>query len=141
MKIDSKHAETVECQFDVYCKKIAHNVAKNIYEKEKKYNQYNVSLELNMEQVNKSCTWDCYKTETTHFQTHGYTVLIEDETIAKAIAKLPRKQRDVILLSFFTDLNNKKAATVIGISQSTLHHHKASALANLHKLIKTEELQ
>jgi len=141
MIVDSKHKKRVEQQFDAYCKKVVQNASRDICEKEKIYNKHNVSLEFNLTLANEVSTWDCYEPRITSFNVHGYTAFIEDETIAKAIAKLPQKQRDVILLAFFTHLKDAKIATMLGITPSTLHYHKTSALNSLHKSIKMGDLK
>jgi len=132
MKTIFKNEETIEHQFDAFCKKVLRNEARDIYGEIKRWNEKFISIaELTESQMENLQTYDSYETEHINFCTHGYTISIEDELLAKAVAHLPAKQRDVILLTFFLDRNDGEVAAIMGIAQSTLHYHKTKAFESL----------
>jgi RNA polymerase sigma-70 factor (sigma-E family) len=54
-------------------------------------------------------------------------------SVARAIAKLPPRQRAVVMLRFHADLTEAQTAQVLGISLGTVKSHTARALAALQK--------
>lgn len=60
---------------------------------------------------------------------------VEDPTewlaVQAALVRLPRRQREAIVVRYVLDLDEQHAAEVLGISQSTLHTHIKRALARL----------
>lgn len=57
--------------------------------------------------------------------------LAEREVMTRAVQRLPRRQREVIVLRFFIDLSVAEAAAALGITEGTVKSHTARALAQL----------
>jgi RNA polymerase sigma-70 factor (sigma-E family) len=53
------------------------------------------------------------------------------ETVAAALARLPRQQRAVLVLRYHADLTETATARALGLSVGTVKSHTARALANL----------
>ena len=137
--IDEK---TIEHQFISFCKAVLCNELRNIYAQEKRWLEKFISIdELTDMQMNSLSTYDRYETEYEIFHTHGHTIPIEDALLAEAVAYLPKKQQDVILLSFFLDRNEREIAILMGITQSTLHYHKTKALESLYQILTEVKLK
>lgn len=51
--------------------------------------------------------------------------------VQAALLRLPRRQREAIVVRYVLDLDEQHSAQVLGISQSTLHTHIKRALARL----------
>ena len=130
---------TTEHQFISFCKTVLRNEASNIRAEEKRWNNKFILLsELDEGGINELCicTYDFYEAESIIFHTHEYSIFIYDLLIAEAIAHLPNKrQQDVILLTFFLDLKDREVAKIINIAPSTLYYHKIKALAVLREFI------
>lgn len=140
MKMTSKNKAMTECQFNVFCKTVLRNEARNIYLEEKRWNKKFISIDdLTQEQVNRLGKCDRYETEMTHFNTQGCTVSIEDTSLASAILRLSKKQQDIILNSFFLEMKDVEIAQLMNIAKSTLHYHKERAVKELKKLIKEKD--
>ena len=131
--------ETIEYQFISFCKSVLRNEVRNIRAEERRWNKKFISLdELAEEQVNELYIFDRYEIEAFIFHTHNYVISIDDAIIAEAVARLPEKQKDVILLSFFHELKDVEVAALMNIKGSTLHYHKTRAFEALRKFIKEE---
>ena len=129
--------EKIEYQFDSFCKTVLRNEARDMRSEEKRWNEKFVSLdELAEEQMSALCACDHYELETFIFHTHGHIISVEDAEIAGAVAKLPERQRDAILLSYFLDLKDVEVAELMDIKGSTLHYHKAKAFEALRKFME-----
>ncbi|MDQ6806993.1 MAG: SigE family RNA polymerase sigma factor [Actinomycetota bacterium] len=63
------------------------------------------------------------------------TGLIDRDTILAALAALPQRQREVIVLRFFGDLSVAQTAAAIGASQGTVMSYTSRALSRLRELL------
>jgi DNA-directed RNA polymerase specialized sigma24 family protein len=63
-----------------------------------------------------------------------------DPVIMAALLRLPARQRQVVALRLFLDLDTARAAEVLGIAPGTVHAHLARAVATLREDL-TRELQ
>ena len=65
-----------------------------------------------------------------------------DPRIMAALIRLPARQRQVIALRLFLDLDTGRTADVLGIAPSTVKAHLARAIAALrHDLIPDRQLE
>ena len=51
--------------------------------------------------------------------------------LAAALARLPRRQREVLVLRFLLDLDERDTAEVLGVSIGTVHTHAKRGLAQI----------
>jgi RNA polymerase sigma-70 factor (sigma-E family) len=54
-------------------------------------------------------------------------------TVLDALARLPRRQREIVVLRFFEDLTESQTAAVLDIAVGTVKSATAAALANLRR--------
>jgi RNA polymerase sigma-70 factor (sigma-E family) len=59
----------------------------------------------------------------------------EREVMSQAVRRLPRRQREVVVLRFFLDLSVQQTAATLGMSQGTVKSYTARALARLRDLL------
>lgn len=64
-----------------------------------------------------------------------------DPTIMAALVRLPARQRQVVALRLFLDLDTARTAQVLGIAPSTVKAHLARALASLREDLMPEPQQ
>ena len=62
---------------------------------------------------------------------HAITIGIKDERLAAAIADLPGEKRDIILLAFFLDMNDREIAEKLDMVKRTVQRRRASTLEEL----------
>jgi RNA polymerase sigma factor (sigma-70 family) len=58
--------------------------------------------------------------------------------LVRALAALPRRQREVVALRFLADYSEQTTATALGIDVGTVKSHTARALAHLRVLVLAE---
>lgn len=65
----------------------------------------------------------------------GYDQLTDRRLIFGALAKLPTRQREVIVLRFFEDLSVEETAQLLGFAPGTVKSYTSRALARLRELL------
>ncbi|MBG0281937.1 sigma-70 family RNA polymerase sigma factor [Clostridioides difficile] len=129
--------KTIEHQFDSFCKTVLRNYARDIYDENKRRNDYLVSLEsLSLAELSKLSILDDYDSNYICMVSYDYNIRIEDVLMAQAIGKLTKRKQDIILLSFFLNMTNADIATLMDLSENTIHYHKTNALKELKELMQ-----
>ncbi|HBG1092410.1 TPA: sigma-70 family RNA polymerase sigma factor [Clostridioides difficile] len=129
--------KTIEHQFDSFCKTVLRNYARDIYDENKRRNDYLVSLEsLSLAELSKLSILDDYDSNYICMVSYDYNIRIEDVLMAQAIGKLTKRKQDIILLSFFLNMTNADIATLMDLAENTIHHHKTNALKELKELME-----
>jgi RNA polymerase sigma-70 factor (sigma-E family) len=65
----------------------------------------------------------------------GYEQVAERRVVTRALARLPIRQRQVIVLRFFEDLSVEQTAELLGFSTGTVKSYTSRALARLRELL------
>lgn len=129
--------KTIEHQFDSFCKTVLRNYARDIYDENKRRNDYLVSLEsLSLAELSKLSILDDYDSNYICMVSYDYNIRIEDVLMAQAIGKLTKRKQDIILLSFFLNMTNADIATLMDLAENTIHYHKTNALKELKELME-----
>jgi len=63
----------------------------------------------------------------------GEAALVEQVALARAVARLPRRQREVVVLRYLVDLSELDAASVLGVAPGTVKSHLHRALVALRR--------
>jgi RNA polymerase sigma-70 factor (sigma-E family) len=62
----------------------------------------------------------------------------EQQTVAGALARLPHRQREALLLRYYLDLSEEEIAAAMGISRGTVKSSTSRALAAIGRMLKEE---
>lgn len=92
--------------------------------------------ELSEKDLSQLNTIDEYNMENDCFQVLGYDIAVKDELIAEALQALTEKKRNVILLSYFMDMNDTEIAKEMNLVCSTIYEHRKKALDLLKKAME-----
>jgi RNA polymerase sigma-70 factor (sigma-E family) len=63
----------------------------------------------------------------------------EERAVVAAIARLPRRQRECLVLRYYLDLSQGDTAATLGISEGSVKSHTHRALATLAELLGEQE--
>ena len=133
----SDYEQTIEHQFDSFCKTVLRNQARTIYEDNRRWQNRFISLEaLTPDDLAKLYSFDNYDAESIFFTAFDYEIPIENILIAQAIESLSKRRQDVVLLSYFLDMKEMDIASIMNLAQSTVHYHKVNALNELRKYME-----
>jgi RNA polymerase sigma factor (sigma-70 family) len=62
---------------------------------------------------------------------HGALEALEREEVIRALHRLPRRQREVLVLRYYVDLSEAQIAEAIGISRGAVKSHASRGMATL----------
>ena len=74
---------------------------------------------------------DDYPSDNTYFDVLHHQVAVKDERLAEAIASLPGEKRDIILLSYFLDMNDREIADALNMVKRTVQRRRTSSIKEL----------
>ena len=66
----------------------------------------------------------------------GYDVVVKDALLAEALKALTERKRDVILLSYFMEMNDADIARKLNLVRSTVHEHRTRSLEILKAMLE-----
>lgn len=130
-------------RFDRLCQMALKGEAINYY-KYMDYRRKNEIMlsELSENELGKLYTEDVYSVENSMFDVLGYDIEVKDALLAEALKELTQRRRNVILLSFFMDMNDAEIAREMKIVRSTVHEHRKRSLEvlkNIMEMLKNEK--
>lgn len=140
MELTSSHKKTVRHQFDSFCKKVLREEARDYMRCVHRLSEREVNLsELPEEQLSQLCVLDEYPSEQTSFDVQGYSVAIKDARLAEALALLSEEKRDIVLLSYFLDMNDGEIADRLNIMRRTVQRRRTSSLTEIRNRMEVLE--
>ena len=140
MELTSSHKKTVRHQFDSFCKKVLREEARDYMRYVNRLSDREVNLsELSEEQLSQLCVLDKYPSEQTSFDVQGYSVAIKDARLAEALASLSEEKRDIVLLSYFLDMNDGEIADRLNIMRRTVQRRRTSSLTEIRNRMEVLE--
>ena len=130
------HEEHIRHTFDAFCKKVLRNEARDyLDEVARRRNREIPFSDLPVEAMEQLAVCDSYFTEDKTFCVLNYSIYIDHDELAEAIAHLPDEKRDIILLSYFLELSDNEIAKLLNMVRSSVAYRRANTLKLLKKLM------
>ena len=140
MKLSSSQMKTVRHQFDSFCRKVLREESRNYKKQLVRRAEKEINLsELSETELSQLYVMDEYPSDSTFFDVLDYCVAVKDDRLADALAALPSKKRDVILLSYFLDMSDTEIAEKLKVVGSTIHRRRTSSLKELKQRLGVKE--
>lgn len=128
---------TIRHQFDRLCYlTIDRGVASYLDMLKKRSEKERVFSDLSRKELNGIFVMDEYDVEKQRFQVLGYEVDVRDALIAEALMSLSERKRNVILLSYFLEMNDAEIARQMNLVRSTVHEHRTGSLRQMKKILE-----
>lgn len=128
-----------EDTFDAFVKKVAKNAGRNARRDISRREKNIISLSQ-LETEENSGTYlaseDTYEADTVSFTVCGESVTVKDQALGRAIASLPPKKRDLILLFYFLDENDPEISELLEIKSRTVNYRRRSAVDKLKEILE-----
>lgn len=84
--------------------------------------------ELSEQEMESLSIFDEYELEKSYFRAGGYDVEVKNALLAEALTALTERKRDIILLSYFMEMNDADIARKLNLVRSTVHEHRTRSL-------------
>lgn len=132
MELTVSQKKTVRHQFDSFCRKILREEGRDYIRELSRLSQNEVPFsELSEEEMERLSVLDEYPSEQNHFNVIGYHVVVEDDRLADALSALPAEQREVVLLSYFLDMNDREIAERLKVVRRTVQYRRTSSIKKM----------
>ena len=140
MKLSPSQMKTVRHQFDSICRKVLRDESRNYKKQLARRAEKEINLsELSEAELGQLNAMDEYSLEDMVFDVLEYRGAVKDDRLAEALAALPGKKRDVILLSYFLDMTDTEIAEKLKVVGSTIHRRRTSSLKELKLRLEVKE--
>lgn len=138
MEQSSSYDEQKIChQFDRVCQMALKGEVASYYKHIEYRRKHEVTFsDLPEKALDSFYVMDEYEVEYHRFQIHGYDIEVKDALIAEALQSLTERKREVILLSYFLDMNDVEIARELHLVQSTIHEHRKRSLELLKEIME-----
>jgi len=129
--------EHVEYTFNAFCKIVLRHEAINAWRDLKRKEAREISLDyLISERFFEPSAMDSYfekREKPSVFIVLGKEVIVDNEQLAKALSRLPKLRREVLLLYYFVGYRDETIGRLYGRCRSTINSRRNVALKQLQK--------
>ena len=140
MKLSPSQMKTVRHQFDSLCKKVLRDESRDIDRQLARRAEKEICFSgLSDEELDQLYVMDDYPSDNTYFDVLHHQVAVKDERLAEAIASLPGEKRDIILLSYFLDMNDREIADALNMVKRTVQRRRTSSIKELKLRLEVKE--
>jgi RNA polymerase sigma factor (sigma-70 family) len=144
LELTISQKKTVRHQFDSFCRKVLREEGRDYIRELSILSEREVPFsELSEEEMERLSVLDEYPSEQNHFDVLGYHVVVENDLLADALSALPAEQREVVLLSYFLDMNDREIAERLKVVQRTVQYRRTSSIKKMRERmeVKTNGIQ
>ena len=137
MRYSEQFKEHIKYAFNAFCKIVLRHETMNAWRDLKRKEGREISLDyLMLERYFEPSAMDSYFEKVdkpTIFPVLGKEVIVDNERLAKALSRLPKLYREVLLLYYFLYYRDEAIGRLYGRCRSTINHRRNLALKRLRK--------
>lgn len=133
------YEQRVQNQFGGFCTKVLKNEANRIHNEYARQRELEKSLDaITPEELEQIAVMDQYFQDDHIFEVLGKQVVVTGDLLADAIAKLPDRKRDIILLTYFLGLTDREISKYLNIVHQTVSKNRIRILKELRETLEKE---
>lgn len=131
--------QRIQNQFGGFCTRVLKNEANRIHNEYARQRELEKSLEdMTPEELEQTAVMDKYFHDDHVFEVLGKQVVVTGDLLAEAIAKLPDRKQDIILLSYFLGLSDREISEHLHVVRQAVSKHRAGILRELREILQKE---
>jgi RNA polymerase sigma factor (sigma-70 family) len=135
--LSDKEKEIICRKFDSYCKKILKHAAIDYDRRINHISKHEISIDGIPENTPDLFHKDEYFQKAVIYKlSSGGSITVKGDIIVQMINVLPLKKREIILLSYFTDMTDAEICAALDITRGILQYQRKTALEYLKKIFK-----
>lgn len=133
------YEQRVQNQFGGFCTRVLKNEANRIHNEYARQREMEKSLDAaTSEELEQIAVMDQYFQDDHVFEVLGKQVVVTGDLLADAIAKLPDRKRDIILLTYFLGLTDREISKYLNIVHQTVSKNRIRILKELRDILEKE---
>lgn len=133
------YEQRVQNQFGGFCTRVLKNEANRIHNEYARQREMEKSLDaVTPEELEQIAVMDQYFQDDHVFEVLGKQVVVTGDLLAEAIAKLPDRKRDIILLTYFLGLTDREISKYLNIVHQTVSKNRIRILKELREILEKE---
>lgn len=133
------YEQRVQNQFGGFCTRVLKNEANRIHNEYARQREMEKSLDtVTPEELEQIAVMDQYFQDDHVFEVLGKQVVVTGDLLADAIAKLPDRKRDIILLTYFLGLTDREISKYLNIVHQTVSKNRIRILKELREILEKE---
>lgn len=133
------YEQRIQNQFGGFCVKVLKNEARYIQREYARRREQEKSLDdLTANELEQTASKDQYFNDEHVFEVMGIPVVVTGNLLADAIAQLPEKKRNVILLSYFLGMSDREISERMNVVRQTISKRRLVTLNELRKYLIKE---
>lgn len=138
-KIQDDFQTTIQFQFDYMARKVMIRTRSNCYRSigRQSKREYLFS-EMSELELDKLQTFDTYHLDSRIYEILSLNVEVIDCQIAEALDILPKRKRDIILMSYYLEMSDSEIADKLSVNRSTVYRNRTSALEIIKELLEED---
>ena len=126
-----------EQTFDSFIGKLIKNEGKDARKEIARQAEHEISMSQLMEkEISRIASVDAYDLDKMIFNVQDDVVTVRDTLLGQAIASLPPKRRDVILLSYFLGKNDPQIGALLHLTPAAIRYRRQTTLEWLRKILE-----
>ena len=133
------YEQRVQNQFGGFCTRVLKNEANRIHNEYARQREMEKNLDaVTPEELEQIAVMDQYFQDDHVFEVLGKQVVVTGDLLADAIAKLPDRKRDIILLTYFLGLTDREISKYLNIVHQTVSKNRIRILKELQEILEKE---
>ena len=133
------YEQRVQNQFGGFCTRVLKNEANRIHNEYARQREIEKSLDaVTPEELEQIAVMDQYFQDDHVFEVLGKQVVVTGDLLTDAIAKLPDRKRDIILLTNFLGLTDREISKYLNIVHQTVSKNRIRILKELREILEKE---
>ena len=128
-------------QFDAYIKKTCKNILINYKKSEKRFEKHNQSF-VPLFDNDSDLIYEDFgfvQTEMNTITVYGHTIHISDHNLANSIKKLPKRNKETLILHVVVNMPLRDIAMMFGVSERMVRKYKKYAIEQIRKEVSPNE--
>lgn len=133
------YEQRIQNQFGGFCTRVLKNEANRIHNEYARQRELEKSLDaVTPEELEQIAVMDKYFQDAHIFEVLGKQIVVTGNLLADAIAKLPKRKQEIILLSYFLGMTDREISEYLNVVRQAVSSHRARILKELREILEKE---
>lgn len=137
LELSPSQKTSIRYQFEVYCKKVVRGERCDYLRQVlRRAEQETCFSDLPFDALLQIGASDDYPSNHYVFEAQGHQISVADDRLGEALSQIEAAGRNLLLLAYFLDLNDREIGTLLGIPRSTIQRRRQRFLDQMKQLLK-----